>query len=129
VSLYWGFFDPSWLFFDGPASATALRGRAPFLLATLVLLVPGIRWALAQSAAVRVLLLGGLLVSPLAASTFGEPHAIHSAMAVVPLVVLLATAGATTALSTGSRTWQAITWIALAAGAADFARFYLSIPG
>jgi len=129
VSLYWGFFDPSWLFFDGPSSAIALRGRAPFLLATLVLLVPGIRWALAQSAAVRVLLLGGLVVSPLAASTFGEPHAIHSAMAVIPLVLLLATAGATAALSTGSRTWRTVTWIAMAAGAADFARFYLSSWG
>lgn len=127
VSLYWGFLDPSWLFFDGPASAAALRGRAPFLLATLVLVVPGVRWALTQATAgTKVLLLGALVVSPLAASTFGEPHAIHLAMVMVPLVVLLGTAGATAALSHGNRTWQTVTWIALAAGAADLARVYLS---
>jgi len=131
VSLYWGFFDPSWLFFDGLAAATALRGRAPFLLATIVLLVPGVRWVLTQTTAgLKVLLVGGLVVSPLAASTFGEPHAMHSAMAVVPLVTLLATAGATSALSHSSRTWRVVAWVAMAACAADFARFYLFItPG
>lgn len=130
VSLYWGFFDPSWLFFDGPAARSALRGSAPFLWATIVLLVPGVRWTLTQvSAGVKVMLLGGLAVSPLAASTFGEPHAIYSAMAVVPIVLILATAGVVSALSQGGRAWRTVAWTAIAACAADFGAFYLSYWG
>ncbi len=130
VSLYWGFFDPSWLFFDGPAAPQALRGSAPFFLATLVLLVPGVRWTLTHaSAGVKALLLGGVAVSPLAASTLGEPHAIHSAMTVVPMVLIVATAGVVTALSHGKRVWQALAWLAMAACAADFGVFYVSYWG
>lgn len=130
VSLYWGFFDPSSLFFDGPAARPALRGSAPFLLATLVLLVPGVRWTLTDaSAGLRILLLGGLAVSPMAASTFGEPHAIDRAMAVVPLVLVLATAGVVSALSHGNRAWRTIAWVAIAACALDFGSFYIAYWG
>ncbi len=127
VSLYWGFLDPSWLFFDGPSAAMALRGSAPFLLATLVLLVPGVRWTLRQpSTGLRAVLLGGLAVSPLAASTFGEPHAIHSAMAIVPFMTVLATAGVVSALSHGSRAWRITAWMAIGACVIDFALFFYS---
>jgi len=130
ASLYWGFFDPSWLFFDRPAAGPALRGSAPFLLATVVLMVPGVRWALAQApSGVTALLLGGLAVSPLAASTFGEPHAIESGMAVVPFMLVLAIAGAVTALTHDRRTWRVIAWGALAACAVDFASFYVAYWG
>ena len=43
VSLYWGFFDPSWLFFDAASpAASPLRGASPFLFATMIGLVAGV---------------------------------------------------------------------------------------
>ena len=95
ASLYWGFFDPSWLFFNGPpAPASPLRGLAPFLFATGLALVAGVSQRLRGAwSPVTLLLLAGLAVAPLAASTFGEAHAVVNAMVVVPLVVVLAAGG------------------------------------
>jgi len=126
VSLYWGFFDPSWLFLDGPdLPPTTLRGGAPFLLVTLAMLVVGVRCSLNhRSSAVATVLVGGLAISPLVASTFGQPHAIESAMAAVPFVVILAAGGLVGLWSSERRRWRAVAWAALAACVIDFGWFY-----
>ena len=128
VSLYWGFFDPSWLFLDGPATpGSALQGGAPFLFATVLLLVAGITWRLRTGpAAFTVLLFASLAVAPLAASTFGEPHAIASALVVTPLVVLLAAGGLASWFAKEHRGWRVVRRVTMAALAVDFARFYAS---
>lgn len=73
-----------------------------------------------------MLLLASLAVAPLAASTFGEPHAIASALVVTPLVVLLATGGLASWFAKEHRGWRVMGWVTVAALAFDFARFYAS---
>ena len=126
ASLYWGFFDPSWLFLDEPARpGSALQGAAPFLLATVVPLVAGISWRLRTGPAdATVLWLASLAVAPLAASTFGEPHAFASALVVTPLVVIVAAYGLASWFANGHRAWRVAGWLVIAALALDFARFY-----
>ena len=127
VSYYWGFFDPSWLFVEGPAdSDPALQSRAPFLWVTLPLLVAGVAWSLKTvPVGVATLLLGGLAVSPLAASTLGQPHAIASAMAAVPCVVVLGMGGLVSGLYHHSLVWRSLSWLAITAGLIELGRLHL----
>ena len=91
ASLYWGFFDPAWLFFSGSEHTGVLRGAAP-LLWPMALLVPlGLAQVLKTGAsAAAILLIGGLVIAPMAAATLGVPHNIGQAMTVVPFATLLA---------------------------------------
>jgi 4-amino-4-deoxy-L-arabinose transferase-like glycosyltransferase len=84
ASLYWGFFNPAWLFFENM-----------LLLVMLPLLLIGIatmRRVLPRHAA--ILVAGGALAAPLAGSSFGAPHYAADALAFLPFAMLLMTAGA-----------------------------------
>ncbi|MDP2318627.1 MAG: hypothetical protein Q8O42_04720 [Acidobacteriota bacterium] len=128
LSLYWGFFDPSWLFFDGPASpALPLRGTSPFLFATAVALVAGVSQRRRGGfTPVTLLLVAGVAVAPLAASTFGSPHAIADFLVLVPLVVLLAAYGVAGWLARADVWSQTLAWGVIAALVIDAARFVAS---
>ncbi|MDP2391566.1 MAG: hypothetical protein Q8N52_14665, partial [Acidobacteriota bacterium] len=123
LSLYWGFFDPSWLFFDGPASpALPLRGTSPFLFATAIALVAGVAQRLRGGfTPVTLLLLAGVAVAPLAASTFGSPHAIADFLVMVPLVVVLAACGVAGWLARGDAWSRTLVWGVIAAWVIDAA--------
>ncbi|MDP3718478.1 MAG: hypothetical protein Q8T13_12005 [Acidobacteriota bacterium] len=123
LSLYWGFFDPSWLFFDGPASpALPLRGTSPFLFATAVAFVAGVSQRLRGGfTPVTLLLLAGVAVAPLAASTFGSPHAIADFLVMVPLVVVLAACGVAGWLARGDAWSRTLVWGVIAAWVIDAA--------
>jgi 4-amino-4-deoxy-L-arabinose transferase-like glycosyltransferase len=101
ASFYWGFFDPSWLFFSAVDRAGALKGYAPFLMPVAVLVPLGISQVWTKTPPLAVLLIGGLLISPIAASTLGEPRNIAQAMPIVPFAVLLASLGVESLLDKG----------------------------
>jgi hypothetical protein len=125
ASLYWGFFDPSWLFFSGTETADALRGTAPFLWPMAVLVPLGISHALKSSGSqTAILLIGGLLLAPMAAATLGVPHNIGQALAMVPFAVLLAGFGVARVLSATSVVWRAIGFALLALTVIQFGYFY-----
>jgi hypothetical protein len=128
VSLYWGFFDPSWLFFDAaPSSGSPLRGASPFLFATSILLVTGVSRGLRLALpAWTQTLLAGLAVAPLAASTFGQRHAIGDALAIVPFAVVIATGGLAHFFQRKGATARTLAWVVVVALLIDFARFYAS---
>ncbi len=128
LSLYWGFFDPSWLFLDSPASPTLpLRGTSPFLFATVAALVAGLSQRLRGGLTpMTLLLLAGLAVAPLAASTVGSPHAIADFLVMVPLVVVLAAGGMAEWLAREDVRWRMFAWGVCAALAIDAARFVAS---
>ena len=117
LSLYWGFFDPSWLFLDGPASTAApLRGASPFLFATVVALVAGVSQRLrAGFLPMTLILLGGVTIAPLAASTFGGAHSIGDALVVVPLVTAVAAGGVANWLVREHARWRWLAWGLMAA--------------
>jgi hypothetical protein len=87
ASNYWGFWDPSWLFFSSqsiPAPLPLLS--APFILLAVLRLRHMPRDAMA-------LLTGAALIAPLAGATFGGPHYIVDAAATLPLLAILAGLG------------------------------------
>jgi len=88
ASLYWGFWDPSWLFFAAKDTA------APLLLLSLPLIVLGIVNCLRQAdRSVGAILLGSALILPIAGATLGAPHYLSEAAGVLPILALLSGLG------------------------------------
>ena len=88
ASLYWGFWDPSWLFFATKDTA------APLLLISLPLIVLGIIGCLRQAdRSVGAIVLGAALIVPLAGATLGLPHYLSDAAAVLPILALVSGVG------------------------------------
>jgi hypothetical protein len=88
ASLYWGFWDPSWLFF------AAKNTPAPLLLLSLPLIVLGIVSCLRQAdRSVGAILLGGALILPIAGATLGVPHYLSEGAGVLPILALLSGLG------------------------------------
>jgi hypothetical protein len=84
ASLYWGFWDPSWLFFAAKDVA------APLLLVSLPLIVLGIVRCMRQADRdAGTLVLAGALIVPIAGATFGIPHYFPDAAGVLPILALL----------------------------------------
>lgn len=89
ASLYWGFWDPSWLFFNGvDVAAPLLLVAAPFIALGVVHCT---RHVARDTAA---LVIGTALLAPLAGATFGVPHYLADAAIVMPILALLAALGA-----------------------------------
>lgn len=119
ASLYWGFLDPAWLFFDRTGM---------FLLGTLPLLIVGLaKWPRAISQEAMLLIAGGVLIAPLAGSSFGAPHYASSALVLLPFAALIMTGGLVSCArprSMSSRVVTAILGLLIAMeGAAVYARF------
>ena len=89
ASLYWGFWDPSWLFISTPESP------APLLLIAAPLIALGLlRCRRHISNDVAILLVGAALVVPLAGATFGQPHYLPDAAVVMPVLAMFSSLGA-----------------------------------
>jgi 4-amino-4-deoxy-L-arabinose transferase-like glycosyltransferase len=88
ASMYWGFWDPSWLFFSTQdATAPLLLIAAPFIALGVV------RAANDARRDVAALLIGTALLPPLAGATFGVPHYLADAVVVLPVLALLSALG------------------------------------
>ncbi len=126
VTNYWGFFDPSWLFLDGPsAPGTPLNGAAPFLMFTVLGFAVGVARQLhAGPRAMTLTVLAGLAATPLAASTFGRLHAIDAALPVTVFVVWMATTGYASLIDSQSSYRRVLGWAGIVAMAIEFGRFY-----
>jgi len=87
ASLYWGFWDPSWLFFSA-------RDAAPLLMIAAPLIAIGILRCLRHLPRdTAALLIGTALITPLAGATFGVTHYLSDAAAVLPVLALLSAFG------------------------------------
>jgi hypothetical protein len=85
ATAYWGFLNPSYLFFSTEG------GRAPLQWAVAPLVVAGIVRCVQKAPAVpAVIALLGMLVAPAAGASFGQPRYIDNALAFLPFVTLLA---------------------------------------
>jgi hypothetical protein len=85
LSMYWGFWNPSWLFFGS---------AAPLLLAAAPLIAAGVyRCVRHVQRELPALVLGGALIVPLAGASFGVPRYLAAAAAVLPLLALLCAIG------------------------------------
>ena len=124
ASLYWGFFDPSWLFFSGSEKTGVLRGTAPFLWPLAVFVPLGTAQVLKSELTAAILLIGGFLIAPMAAATLGVPHNIGQAMAVAAFAVLLAGFGISRVLSEPAAVWRTIGFVLLTIAPIQFAFVY-----
>ncbi|MEO7134537.1 MAG: glycosyltransferase family 39 protein [Vicinamibacterales bacterium] len=89
ASIYWGFWDPAWLFISTPESAAPLLSIAAPLIA--LGLIRGTRHIPRDA---TTLLVGAVLLAPLAGATFGMPHYVTNAIAVMPILALFCALGA-----------------------------------
>jgi len=88
ASAYWRVLDPSYLFFSSAGRA------APLLIVSAPLIIAGIVRCVRQAPNVAaVVVLAGLLVAPLAGSSFGEQQYISLALGLLPFTALLAAYG------------------------------------
>jgi 4-amino-4-deoxy-L-arabinose transferase-like glycosyltransferase len=87
ASLYWGFWDPSWLFFGTSTAAS------PMLLFEAVLIAAALLRLRHLAAQPTVLIVGGALIVPVVGATFGVPHYITAAAPVLPLLAIIAGLG------------------------------------
>jgi 4-amino-4-deoxy-L-arabinose transferase-like glycosyltransferase len=95
VSVYWGFFNPRLLFFEGPMEPMySTRKAGVFLLPIAFALVAGIYSSLRRPhGAASLILLLGFVTAPLAATLVNVNDAIYRALEMLPFVVLLACVG------------------------------------
>ena len=126
LSIYWGSFDPSWLFLDAPdRGGTQLRGVSPFLSVTAVLAGLGLaRLVQGKATPWMLTLAAGTIVAPLAASTFGVAHAVEAFLPLVPFVVLFGAEGIADISGRQSLTAKAIGGGLALLLIVEFARFY-----
>lgn len=87
ASLYWGFWDPSWLFFNTTETS------APLLMFTAPLIVFGVVRLRQMARETAALLIGAALITPLAGATFGIPHYLSDAAPILPILALLSALG------------------------------------
>jgi hypothetical protein len=103
VSLYWYFFDPSYLFLSGGyANVINSTRRVGVFLLPLAFLIPiGLhQFVNVRRSRLSLLLVLGFLSAPLAAClVVPEPYAVDRELEILPFAVLLATAGADSLLS------------------------------
>lgn len=88
TSFYWGFWDPSWLFFGAEGS------RAPLLLYQALFLGAALLRIGHIARDARALVVGAALIVPLSGASFGSPHYVTYAVGVFPLLAVLAGLGA-----------------------------------
>ena len=94
ANLYLTFFAPGYLFVTGGnALAGSTREAGVFLMATLPLMLIGFRAGLLRYSPQLLVILGGVLLPPLAASVVVEPFAVGRAITMVPFALLLAVLG------------------------------------
>lgn len=88
ASRYWGFWDPSWLFFDAKSAV------APLLMLAAPFIAFGVYRATKRlSPDVAAILIGTALIAPLAGSTFGVAHFIADAAIVLPILAVFTVIG------------------------------------
>jgi 4-amino-4-deoxy-L-arabinose transferase-like glycosyltransferase len=98
-AVYWDSFNPSFLFFVGDSSLmNSTRLVGVFLWPVAIFLMVGIHRMLARRNAVDILVLSGLLTSPIAAVLVAEV-ALRRMLVMVPFVILIAVSGMESMLS------------------------------
>ena len=128
-AVYWDFFNPSFLFFSGDSSVmNSTRLAGVFLWPVGVFLIVGIRRALVRQSPLDILLLAGLLTSPLAAVLLAEV-ALRRALVMLPFVIVIATSGIEVMIVSRRLAWRLAAVALLVMLPMQFRAFYLDYMG
>ncbi len=125
--LYASFFDPQFLFINGPLRLRATQLVGVFLVGLAGALVVGLVLAVRRRSPEDLLLLAGLLTGPLVASLGGEAQTIWRTLQLAPFGVLLAVAGLrfTSAVDTRNSRLAIVTMLATAIALASWYHDFL----
>ena len=95
LSRWWVFFDPRFLFFDGPVETLfSTRAIGVFVLPVAAFLLLGLRASLRGAlSATTLVLLGGLVLTPLPLTLTVVPDAIARVLGFLPFVILVSVGG------------------------------------
>ncbi len=94
VSMYWQYFSPSFLFFNGGSQLVfSTRQAGVFLLPLAVFLAFGIHRAIAAGSPMARIALAGFATAPFAALLLDEGSAINRELEVLPFAIVLCTYG------------------------------------
>jgi hypothetical protein len=112
VSLYWGYFDPAYLFLTGPADIPGGTGGVLWFAG--ILAVPlGLFWAARRRSCFDCAVIAGFVTAPLAAILVDEAHIARRELVVIPFATFLAMAGAAAVSRTEVRRRLAIIILAI----------------
>ncbi len=124
---YLAFFDPWFLFATGgPVPTTSLGRAGVFLLPVAALLPIGLVELVKRgwSSGIGLVLLGGLLLSPLPATFVGEPQMIQRGLFILPFAILISGLGFARLWQSPARLVRAATLVVLAMVPVQFGYVY-----
>jgi 4-amino-4-deoxy-L-arabinose transferase-like glycosyltransferase len=126
TSVYWDYFNPSFLLFSGDASLIdATRAAGVFLVPVGVLIAIGMyRAAVVQPTRHNLLLVAGVLTAPLAATLVAERYKINRALVLLPFAVLIATRGFEQLIFARRAIWRIVGIALIALAPVQFYYFY-----
>ena len=126
LSVYWDYFNPSFLFFAGDTSLiNGTRYSGVFLWPVMILLPIGLyRLASGRRTAVSLLLAWGLLAAPLAATVVAERYRIDRALVMLPFVAVIAAMGLEALWTARRALYRVAAVVLIAVMPLQFAGFY-----
>jgi 4-amino-4-deoxy-L-arabinose transferase-like glycosyltransferase len=128
LSLYWYFFDPSYLFLTGGYAnvLSSTRRVGVFVIPIAILLPIGLNQLItARRTRADLILLSGLVTAPFAAClVVPEPFAIDRELELLPFAALIATIGAMRLWSAREQRWRVLAVCLLALVPLHFGWFY-----
>ena len=123
LSLFWGYFDPVYLFLAGSPNVTMSTSKAGvFLISCAVFLPVGIYETLRRMG-VRLIILAGFLLAPLAPVLIDTGNAIQRSLVIVAFGAILSAIGASVLLDQPRRLTRALAMVLLAAMPLQWAYF------
>ena len=127
VSVYWAYFDPSFLFLSGGASRKLSTGQAGVFLLPVAILLPIGVYALVRRdrrSWFGLTLVAGLFSAPLPATLKGTAFAIERTMALLPFAILISACGLAWLWESRRTTVRVLGTLLLVAQPLQFAGFY-----
>jgi len=130
VSVYWDYYNPSYLFFSGGSNlSTATRRAGVFLLPVGAFLVCGCYDVCRRGGSMRTVLLAGVAIAPLPATLLGERYAIQRELVLLPFATLIAASGVAFLVQHAAPLARAAAFALLLAIAVQFVLFYRDYLG
>jgi 4-amino-4-deoxy-L-arabinose transferase-like glycosyltransferase len=126
LSVYYNYFDPSFLFFSGDTSIHSSTRQAGVFLLPLAIFLPVGIWQVARHwrTGLNLVLLLGLVSAPVAATLVGQSYRINRALVMLPFAALIATFGADYLLTARHRALRIAGVALLVLVPVQFASFY-----
>jgi hypothetical protein len=126
LSVYYDYFDPSFLFFSGDTSLHSSTRQAGVFLLPLAVFLPVGMWQVVKHwrRGLNLVLLMGFVSAPIAATLVGEAYRINRVLVMLPFAALIAASGVEYLLTAGYRSLRIAGVVLLVLVPVQFVSFY-----